>query len=217
MRVASYGRGIWEVQLPIMFSGVESNSLSATKSTVGTVLAWNVQNEPQGAMFYVERSEDGNGFTRIDSVRGMGTSGGSENYSITDNTTIPGTYIYRIHEIDQNGAVEYSNQVELHYGTNGLYLYQPYPNPLVLGGNSASAVTLNFELPVSDNVQLRIYDVKGTLIRTLLNRPMAGGPQTAAWDARDDQGNPIAPGAYFYSIQTANSGMASGKIMVVGE
>ncbi len=218
MRVATYGRGIWEVQLPITPpDAVESNSLSATRSSAGTMLAWSVQNEPQGAMFFVERSVDGNGFARIDSVRGMGASEGTQNYSCTDNSTIPGTYLYRIHEIDQSGAVEYSNQVELHYGTNGLYLYQPYPNPFVLGGNSTSAVTLNFELPVSDNVELRIYDVKGTLIRTLLNRPMSGGPQTANWDARDDQGNPVAPGAYFYSIQTANSGMASGKIMVVRE
>ena len=59
--------------------------------------------------------------------------------------------------------------------------------------------------------------MKGTLIRTLLNRAMDGGPQSANWDARDDAGNLVAPGAYFYSIQTVNSGMMSGKIMVVGE
>jgi photosystem II stability/assembly factor-like uncharacterized protein len=215
MRVATYGRGIWEVQLPIQPpDAVESNSLSATKSADGTNLVWSVQNEPQGAMFYVERSLDGAGFARIDSIQGTGASEGTQNYSFTDNSTIPGTYLYRIHEIDQNGAVEYSNQVELHYGTSGLFVYQPYPNPFVLG-NSASGVMLNFELPVSDNVELLIYDVKGTLVRTLVNRAMSGGPQSAAWDAHDDAGNPVQPGAYFYSIQTQNSGIASGKIMVV--
>lgn len=217
MRVATYGRGIWEVQLPISFSGVETNTLSATRSANGTDLTWNVENESSGAMFFVERSIDGDGFARIDSMRGMGATSGTHSYSYADNTTAPGTYLYRIHEIDQSGTVEFSNQVELHYGTNGLYLYQPYPNPFVLGENSASAVTLNFELPASDNVQLRIYDVKGTLIRTLVNQPMAGGPQSAEWNARDDAGNLVQSGAYFYSIQTQNSGAASGKIMVVRE
>ncbi len=217
MRIATYGRGIWEVQLPIAFNGVETTSLSATKSTEGTALAWSVANEPQAATFYVERSVGGNGFIRIDSTRGVGASTGTHGYSFLDNTTAPGTYLYQIHAIDASGAQLYSNTVELHYGTNGLYLYQPYPNPFVLGGNSASAVTLNFELPAMDNVQLRIYDVKGTLVRTLLDRAMDGGPQSANWDARDDAGNLVAPGAYFYSIQTVNSGMMSGKIMVVRE
>ena len=217
MRVATFGRGIWEVTLPIVFSGVETTSLTATKTTAGTNLAWNVENESAGSMFYVERSLDGDAFARVDSVAGSGNSASNQNYAFTDHATAPGTYLYQIHEIDASGAQNYSNKVELHYGTNGLYLYQPYPNPFVLGGNSASAVTLNFELPAMDIVQLRIYDVKGTLIRTLLNKSLDGGPQSAAWDARDDAGNPVAPGAYFYSIQTQNSGMASGKIMVVGE
>ncbi len=217
MRVATYGRGMWEVQLPIVFSGVESTVLSATKSSAGTELSWSVEGEPQGATFYVERSLDGDAFARMGAVAGNGPSAGTLDYSFADNTTAPGTYLYRIHEIDANGAEQYSNQVELHYGTNGLYLYQPYPNPFILNSGSANAVTLNFEIPAMDHVQLRIYDVKGTLVRTLLNRTMDGGPQSTVWDARDDQGNPVAPGAYFYSIQTANSGTASGKIMVVRE
>ena len=215
IRVASYGRGIWEFDIGA--SDVESTTLTATRSTAGTNLAWNVEGEPNGAMFYVERSVDGDAYARIGSVAGLAASSGTLNYSFADNSTTPGTYLYQIHEIDANGAEHFSNRVELHYGTNQLYLYQPYPNPFILGGNATNAVTLNFEIPTMDIVQLRIYDVKGALIRTLLNRTMDGGPQSAIWDARDDQGNPVVPGAYFYSIQTANSGMASGKIMVVRE
>jgi hypothetical protein len=213
LRVASHGRGIWEFDAN---DAVESSTLTATKSSSGTELAWSVQDEPDGATFYIERSIDGDGFERIGNTAGMGASSGTHNYTFADNTTAPGTYLYQIHEIDANGAQKYSNQVELHYGTNQLYLYQPYPNPFILNG-SANAVTLNFEIPAMDNVQLRIYDVKGSLIRTLLNRTMDGGPQSTTWDARDDQGNLVAPGAYFYSIQTGNSGVASGKIMVVRE
>ncbi len=214
LRVASSGRGIWEYDFGV--NAVESSTLTATKSSSGTELAWSVQDEPDGATFYIERSLDGDGFTRLSSIAGMGASSGTHNYTFADNTTAPGTYLYQIHEIDASGAQKYSNQVELHYGTNQLYVYQPYPNPFILN-STANAVTLNFEIPAMDNVQLRIYDVKGSLIRTLLNRTMDGGPQSTTWDARDDQGNLVAPGAYFYSIQTGNSGVASGKIMVVRE
>ncbi len=218
LKVATYGRGVWEVVLPIIPpDAVEQTTLSATKSNAGTELSWNVENESAGATFYVERSLDGNGFTSIGKKAGVGTSSGTYKYSFSDNTTAPGTYLYQIHEIDANGAQEFSNRVELHDGTNQLYLYQPYPNPFILNGSAASVVTLNFEVPVSDNVHINIYDTKGTLIRTLVNRAMAGGPQSATWDARDNAGNLVAPGAYFYSVQTANSGMASGKIMVAGE
>jgi photosystem II stability/assembly factor-like uncharacterized protein len=217
LRVGTYGRGAWEVVLPIQFNGVESNSLTATKSATGTDLVWNVRSEPAGAMFYIERSVDGDAFARIGDVPGTSASSGTLNYSFSDNTTASGTYLYQIHEIDASGAEHFSNRVELHYGTNGLYLYQPYPNPLVMGGNSASGVTLNFELPARDNVQLRIYDIKGTLVRTLLNKPLDGGPQSAIWDARDDQGNLVQPGAYFYSVQSGNSGATSGKIVIVRE
>ncbi|MFI5202146.1 MAG: FlgD immunoglobulin-like domain containing protein, partial [Candidatus Kapaibacterium sp.] len=133
-----------------------------------------------------------------------------------DHTTGPGTYLYQIHEVDANGAERYTNTVELHYGTNGIYFSQPYPNPYVLSG-TAGEITLNFELPARDNVLVRIYNIDGTLLRTLLDRPLDGGPHSLTWDARDAGGNLVAPGAYLCSIQTGQSGTVTNKIMVVRE
>ena len=215
LRVATFGRGIWENTLPM---GVESTSLSATKVPDGTELSWYVDGEPAGATFYVERSVDGDAFANIGTVAGFGASSERHEYSFADNTKAPGTYLYQIHEVDANGAQRYSNHVELHYGTDGVYFSQPYPNPFMLNssnGASSQAITLNFELPARDNVLVRIYSIDGTLVRTLLDHPLDGGPHTLAWNARDASGDAVAPGAYLCSIQTTHSGTVVNKIMIV--
>ena len=127
----------------------------------------------------------------------------------------PGTYVYRIHEVDLDGSARYSNSVELHYGTNRIFVYQPYPNPFI--PNGSSEVTLSYELPARDDAQVRIYNMTGTLVRTLQNGTLDGGPQTALWDGRDSEGNIVASGAYIFSVQTGQSGSIQNKIMVVRE
>jgi hypothetical protein len=53
----------------------------------------------------------------------------------------------------------------------------------------------------SVDVRLRLYDVSGRLVRTLVNGAMAAGPHTAIWDGRDDQGRGVASGNYFARIE----------------
>ncbi|HET6400729.1 MAG TPA: FlgD immunoglobulin-like domain containing protein [Candidatus Kapabacteria bacterium] len=215
MRVATYGRGLWETTL--VPDAVESVSLSATKGPGGTNLSWNVEGEPSGAMFYIQRSLDGDAFVNIGSIPGFGAASARQDYSFADNTTEPGTYLYQIHEVDANGAEHYTNQVELHYGTDGIYFSQPYPNPFVLNGNATGDITLTFELPARDNVLVRIYNTNGVLVRTLLDHPLDGGPHSLTWDARDAGGSVVEPGAYLCSIQTGASGRVTNKIMIVRE
>ncbi len=213
LRVATHGRGIWEYSVPA--GGVELTSLSATKTSSGAQLSWYVDGEPHGATFYVQRSIDGASFENIGTVAGIGASVGRHDYSFGDNSSVPGTYIYQVHEVNADGSQIYTNHVELHFGAAGLSVYEPYPNPYAM--SKETGIALSFELPARDNVLLRIYNANGTLLRTLADRPMEGGPQSITWDARDAAGNRVAPGAYFYTLETANSGSVTNKIMIVGE
>ncbi len=214
MRIGTFGRGIWETTLAT--DAVERTSLSVAKETAGAVLAWYVEGEPAGAEFFVQRSVDGEAFQNIGSVGGAGESSGRHDYAFADNTTTPGTYLYRVHEVNADGSEEYTNQVELHYGGDGIYFSQPYPNPYVLNGASGT-INMNFELPALDNVTVRIYSIDGTLVRTLLDHAEDGGPHTLSWDARDATGNLVAPGAYLCTVQSASFGSVTNKIMVAGE
>ncbi|HYM21480.1 MAG TPA: FlgD immunoglobulin-like domain containing protein [Candidatus Kapabacteria bacterium] len=65
------------------------------------------------------------------------------------------------------------------------------PNPFV------SSTTIHFGVAEPSNVKLEIYDIKGSLVRTLVNEFInAAGSYPAVWDGLDASGNAVADGAY---------------------
>ena len=78
--------------------------------------------------------------------------------------------------------------------TRVLFLAQNYPNPLSVAGTTA----IRYGVPVDNqNVSLKIYDVTGKRIKTLLNKTHSAGSFTVFWDGRNEQGNRVACGIYF--------------------
>jgi sugar lactone lactonase YvrE len=75
-------------------------------------------------------------------------------------------------------------------------LYQNYPNPF----NPVS--TIRYTLPEEMRVVLRIYDIRGKEIRTLVNEHQKAGFKSVVWDGRDDTGRPVGSGIYIYRIQS---------------
>ncbi len=69
------------------------------------------------------------------------------------------------------------------------------------------AVDIHFTVKTPGTASLGVYDAQGRLVRTLLSgKKMAVGPQTAAWDGKDDLGKPLPPGAYTFHGLTAAIG-----------
>ena len=75
-------------------------------------------------------------------------------------------------------------------------LYQNYPNPF----NPSTAI--NYELPFDGIVNVSIYDSKGKLVRTLLNKHQTAGLKTLTWNSLDKNGNAVSAGLYFYKLTT---------------
>ncbi|HEY7728755.1 MAG TPA: FlgD immunoglobulin-like domain containing protein [Candidatus Eisenbacteria bacterium] len=69
-------------------------------------------------------------------------------------------------------------------------VYPARPNPFV--GESEVA----FALPQAARAELRVYDVRGRLVRTLVNGPRPAGVYRERWDGRSDDGRPVATGIY---------------------
>jgi len=80
----------------------------------------------------------------------------------------------------------------------GAFLGQSFPNPF------ASTAALDYDVEMGGNVEIRIYDVSGRVIRTLANGPQPAGRHRAVWDGRDETGGPVSPGVYFYQLKVAN-------------
>ncbi len=70
-------------------------------------------------------------------------------------------------------------------------LHAPMPNPF------NPSTMIRFDLPVAGGVRLRVHDVAGRLVRTLLDADFPAGSHEAAWDGRDEAGRALASGSYF--------------------
>ncbi len=79
-------------------------------------------------------------------------------------------------------------------------LEQNYPNPFLRQTPRAST-TIKYALPEASAVSLRIYDVLGNLVRTLVDKPQNAGLHTAVWNGRNDDNAPVAKGIFFYQLQ----------------
>tara|TARA_Y100000591_G_scaffold25823_1_gene19032 strand:- start:18 stop:956 length:939 start_codon:yes stop_codon:yes gene_type:complete len=76
-------------------------------------------------------------------------------------------------------------------------LYQNYPNPF----NPSTQIV--FDVPEgSELVRLNIYNILGKKVSTLLNNVVNPGKHIIEWNAKDNEGNPVASGIYFYELSS---------------
>lgn len=87
--------------------------------------------------------------------------------------------------------------------SRGYALEQNTPNPFNMG--SVSATEIRFSLGAQESVTLRVFDVLGNEVRTLASgETFIAGPNSVKWDGRDNAGNVVANGFYYYQISTAS-------------
>ncbi len=69
-----------------------------------------------------------------------------------------------------------------------------FPNPF------NPVTTIRFALPEPGQVDVRIYDVSGRLVRVLVDEAMTAAVHTVTWSGDDDRGRPLPSGVYFYKV-----------------
>jgi hypothetical protein len=74
-------------------------------------------------------------------------------------------------------------------------LYPAYPNPF------NPNTSIGYQLPENGAVSLKIYNLEGQLVRTLVQSPQTAGFHQVQWDATDDAGNAVAAGIYLCQMQ----------------
>jgi len=78
-------------------------------------------------------------------------------------------------------------------------LFQNYPNPF------NPSTTLRYQLDVSSEVEVKIFDVDGRLVSTLLKEHQPGGTHEISWQAEGADGKPLATGIYLAQIEANGS------------
>jgi len=98
-------------------------------------------------------------------------------------------------------------------------LYQNYPNPF--NPDKIGTTTISFHLATglryatprqAENTQIKVYNIKGQLVKKLGFRILDFGFGEAVWDGKDDNGNQVSSGIYFYQISTKGGSASGGKV-----
>jgi len=79
-------------------------------------------------------------------------------------------------------------------------LEQNYPNPF----NSQTIIRFQLDNKESQAVLLKIYDLQGREITTLVNENLAAGAYTANWNGRDYSNQPVSSGIFYYLLQVGD-------------
>ena len=77
-------------------------------------------------------------------------------------------------------------------------LYANRPNPF------NPETSIRYALPQAEQVELRIYNLQGQLVRTLVSARQAVGVHEVRWNGRDEQGRMVSSGVYLYRLEAGN-------------
>jgi len=89
-----------------------------------------------------------------------------------------------------------------------IVLRQNQPNPF------NPQTRIDFVIPGAANATLKVYDLAGTHIATLIDRPLAAGPHFAQWDGRDGRGQRVSSGVYLYELQAGDQSVTRKMTLV---
>jgi len=173
---------------------VELASFRASVNGSAVTLNWSTATELNNLGFEVQRSSDGN-WVNLGFVSGKGTTTEISQYSFIDKNLKEGIYSYRIKQIDQDGSYNYYNlpeSVEISVPLE-FELSQNYPNPF------NPSTSIRFSVANSGLVQLKVYDILGKEVTTLVNEQREAGRYEVQFD-----GSKYSSGVYFYEIKAGD-------------
>ena len=154
-------------------------------------LSWRTASESTNLGFEVERMHAGNGYQRIAFVHGYGTASTEQLYQYDDRDLTPGTYHYRLQQIDLDGTTTTSEAITVTIaGPAQFELQAAYPNPF------QEQTQLQLRLAESSEVLVLVYNLLGQQVRRITAGTFPPGRHLMHWDGRDDAGRPLPAGEY---------------------
>ena len=139
-------------------------------------LSWTTASETNNAGFQVQRragtktSGGEDAWETVGRVDGSGTTTEVQTYRFTDEN-LPyeaDRLTYRLRQVDTDGSASYSNPVTVERSVDAVELLDTYPNPV------QNRATVRYALPETQEVSLRLYDVLGREVRTIVRAEQEG-------------------------------------------
>jgi hypothetical protein len=175
---------------------VELTSFTASVIAGKINLNWTTATELNNSGFEIERSFDGNTFFAVGFMKGNGTTTEPRSYSYTDEFEYNATQsiYYRLKQVDYNGTVIYSEIVSVVIELPIEYaLGQNYPNPF------NPSTKLKYSVPQAGLVTIKVYDLTGQEVATLVNEIKEPGKFELNINASE-----LSSGVYFYKMTSGS-------------
>jgi hypothetical protein len=129
-------------------------------------------------------------------VEGRGNTSQKSFYSYEDNTVAVGQiYAYRLVDVSFSGVTAYHEVIYQEVEAPVRFaLEQNFPNPFNPSTN------IKYSLPVDADVELRIFNILGQEVKTLVDQISKAGFYNVEWDGKDNLNQRVASGIYIYSF-----------------
>ncbi len=157
---------------------VELSSFTAHLKDNQVHLNWETATEINNYGFGIERklsaiSSQHSEWETIGFISGHGNSNSPKSYDFIDNESPTGELEYRLKQLDTDGSFEYSETIIVELGTPTKYdIQQNHPNPF------NPSTEINYSIPKSGKVILRVYSILGEEVAMLVNENKEAGEYT---------------------------------------
>jgi len=174
------------VELVYFCASIKNNSV---------ILSWITAAQLNSETFQIERTRNNTDWQMIGVVQACGNCNSTNRYSYTDSNLDRCVYQYRLKLISSDGSFKYSSIASANIGYPDNYvLMQNYPNPFNPG------TVIKYQIPAASKVELKIYDVMGREIYTLVDQYQQPGIYSVPFNS---QKLFLSSGIYYYRIIAA--------------
>jgi hypothetical protein len=176
---------------------VELESFTAEISDNTVILKWQTETEVDNYGFDIERKSENTGsqtWKKIGFIEGNGNSNSPKLYSFVDGNVDLGKYYYHLKQVDTDGSFTYSEIIEVDLGSPTKFeISQNYPNPF------NPSTTISYSVPAKEFVSIKVYDVLGKEVTTLVNDEKPAGSYEIEFNATASPS-----GVYFYQLKAGD-------------
>ncbi len=175
---------------------VELTMFNASVNKNNIQLNWSTATETNNRGYEIQRTKLINDkesvWEKIGFVEGSGNKSTVSTYSYSDkNIYESGNYAYRLKQLDFDGKFSFTKSVEVKISQPlNFELSQNYPNPF------NPATSIRYSLAERSNVTIKVYDILGNEVRTLVNQQKPAGSYELKFD-----GSNLASGIYYYKLK----------------
>ena len=186
---------------------VELTAFTAKSQSGAVILSWTTESETENLGFILEKRLQVTGnwlpvadYRTVKALQGYGSTSEKHEYQYTDQAVQQGvTYLYRLGDVDYSGKLTWHKEVEVKVEAEDVQLLAQYhlrpiyPNPF------NASFTIPLELGVDLPVDVRLYDVNGACVRTILNEVLSAGTYHLTTNTHE-----LASGIYLLRVRIGN-------------